>query len=113
MTSDAVASACGGTGQASIQVVVIGDAGAGKSTLIEAIATESFAAEVPHLLPSSVSLPTPIAIAAPSLSSILHPGIQAQICDFFSSSWYVLLAFDAYPFQAREQGKSGRRMQGR
>lgn len=57
MTSDAAASAGAGTGQASIQVVMIGDAGTGKSTLIEAIATEYFAAEVPHLLPP-VHLPS-------------------------------------------------------
>ncbi|XP_042390744.1 mitochondrial Rho GTPase 1-like isoform X1 [Zingiber officinale] len=57
MTCDAAAAASGGTGQASIQVVVIGDAGTGKSTLIEAIATESFVAEVPHLLPP-VHLPS-------------------------------------------------------
>ncbi|XP_074574814.1 mitochondrial Rho GTPase 1-like [Curcuma longa] len=57
MTSDAAAPASGGTGQASIQVVVIGDAGTGKSTLIEAIATESFVADVPHLLPP-VHLPS-------------------------------------------------------
>ncbi|XP_074574084.1 mitochondrial Rho GTPase 1-like [Curcuma longa] len=57
MTSDAAAAASGGTEQASIQVVVIGDAGTGKSTLIEAIATESFVAEIPHLLPP-VHLPS-------------------------------------------------------
>lgn len=40
-----------------IQVVVVGDAGVGKSSMILAIATDSFAEGVPHVLPPT-RLPT-------------------------------------------------------
>lgn len=40
-----------------IQVVVIGDAGVGKSSMIMAIATDSFADDIPHVLPPT-RLPT-------------------------------------------------------
>lgn len=40
-----------------IQVVVIGDAGVGKSSMIMAIATDSFADDIPRVLPPT-RLPT-------------------------------------------------------
>lgn len=60
----------------SIQVVVIGDAGVGKSSMILTIATDSFAEGVPHVLPPT-RLPTdfypdgvPLSIFDTSASSI-------------------------------------------
>ncbi|KAG6468442.1 hypothetical protein ZIOFF_073127 [Zingiber officinale] len=53
MASDPVAAAGGGNfaGQANVRVVVVGEAGTGKSSLIVAVATESFPENVPHVLP--------------------------------------------------------------
>lgn len=53
MASDPAAAAGGGNfaGQANVRVVVVGEAGTGKSSLIVAVATESFPENVPHVLP--------------------------------------------------------------
>ncbi|XP_042440640.1 mitochondrial Rho GTPase 1-like isoform X1 [Zingiber officinale] len=53
MASDPAAAAGGGNfaGQVNVRVVVVGEAGTGKSSLIVTVATESFPENVPHVLP--------------------------------------------------------------
>ncbi|RWV87699.1 hypothetical protein GW17_00050278, partial [Ensete ventricosum] len=51
MAGSAAAAGKSSVGRTSVRVVVMGEAGSGKSSLIVAVATESFPENVPHVMP--------------------------------------------------------------
>jgi GTPase SAR1 family protein len=60
--------------QPGVRVVVIGDPGTGKSSLVVAIATEQFPENVPKVMPHTRLPPTTSPTASPSPSSTPPPG---------------------------------------